>query len=279
LFATAIFSQRIANQEFLIEIVDASGLHSASWLFDGTSVIAAKVLASNSGNSTGATTLTTNTSTNYLIYEVEAGMDEVNYYTRVSDVNSTRLSSAPRARQIPDPSLEYFVQIRARNLATAPASSTTFTFDSVSVQDLEQLSAEVVGGRGGGNTNQAIPVTGSVGITGTIAVTETQTPLIETGIALPINGVFVGTGRDSLNTRNAVRGWVFTDQSGTLIIEQSTNNSTWRQTHSFPVTGNATQVTPFEFKFLARHYRVRYINGAVAQTVLEVVCTIFNIGA
>jgi hypothetical protein len=285
----ASLSQRIINQEFYLEIVDATGGHYASWMFDFTNANGAKFLSGNSGNTLGTTnTGNVGSSTNlYQIFEIECSPDEINFFTRASDSNASRFNTAgTKSRQIPDPNLEYFVQIRVKNLATAPATSTALNIDSISIQDIEELAVEVTGGRGGVNANQAIPaaIASSIAlpvqnVTGRLDVNDFQLTTIETAIALAANAVYGGVARDSSTIKNTIRGWIFTDQPGTLIFEQSTSNTTFRQTDSVAVVGNATQVTRYEFKLVTRYYKIRYVNGATAQTTLDIISTAFNIGA
>ena len=287
-FAISMISQRIVNQEFYIEIVDASGTHYARWIFDGTSATAGRIQVANNGDSLGVSPISILSTATQIIWEIDTSNDEINFYQRSTDTNTIRGGNgAARTRQIPDPTLEYYVQIRAKNLGTAPVSNTNFIFDSISIQDIETLTTEVIAGRGGGGGNQAIPVTGSGGGSLLVAnsstlplfVADVQSNTIEFASPLTANQSLQGTSRDSAGLRNVVRGWVFTDQNGTLFADQSTDNSTYRQTYSFSITGNASQVTPYEFKLLARYWRLRYANGAVAQTTMQVIATQFNIGA
>ena len=152
----ASLSQRIANQEVYFEIVDTSGQHRAAWRFDGTITGTVNVLATNAGTPVPASSLQANSSI-FIAYEIEATPDEVNFYTRTPDSSNSRASSSGvRSRQIPDPNLEYYLQIRVKNLATAPVSNTTITIDAVLLQDIEELTAEVVSGRGGGDVRKVV---------------------------------------------------------------------------------------------------------------------------
>lgn len=266
----ASLSQRIANQEIYFEIVDASGQHRAAWRFDGTSAGFANILATNGG--TGLTASGVQTISNTLIaYELEATPDEVNFYTRTPDSSNSRASSSGvRSRQIPDPNLEYYLQIRVKNLATAPASNTTITIDAVLLQDIEELTAEVVGGRGGGGANQSIPVaiTGTPSINSSIT-SSTTTSSLETTTAIGANATFTG----SVSTRTGLsycRGFVFTDQPGTLLIDfgRDANAANLRNIRQINCS---TGGTPFDMPLYSPFIRFRYTNGATAQTVLEIV--------
>ncbi|AXN53730.1 hypothetical protein SPS_19 [Sphingomonas phage Scott] len=94
----------------------------------------------------------------------------------------------------------------------------------------------------------------------------------ETATVLAASGTLNGASRDSgavaggIGTRfkNFVAE-VFTDQAGTLYIDKSTDGTTWRQAATASVAAgvNAT----LEVKITCRYYRLRYVNGATAQTV------------
>ena len=57
---------------------------------------------------------------------------------------------------------------------------------------------------------------------------------------------------------------VFADQAGTLYIEQSPDNTNWDISESISVSANVGQAISREI--VARYVRVRYVNGATAQT-------------
>lgn len=296
IMAIAKLSQRIANQEFYLEFVDSTGQDFASWQFFATNNQTAHYTTGSAGDTSNYSALVTSLATNnYQIFESELFAEECYFYTRPTDTTGARGSGiGVRSRKIPDSNLNYYIQIRVKNLATAPASTTSFTLDSIGIVDIERLSTEIIGGRGGGAGNLAIPVAFSSTPTVVVTPGNTTNPLTiadgqstntETAITVAVNTTFTSSNRDTLinsgsgASRNLVRGLVTTDAPGTLIIEQSQNNTTWRQTHSFAITGNATISTLFEFKIVLRYFRVKYSNGATAQTMLEVVTTMFNFGA
>jgi hypothetical protein len=71
---------------------------------------------------------------------------------------------------------------------------------------------------------------------------------------------------DALNYKY-VNVSVFADQAGTLYIEQSPDNTNWDISESISVSANAGQAISREI--VARYVRVRYVNGATAQTVFR----------
>jgi hypothetical protein len=60
---------------------------------------------------------------------------------------------------------------------------------------------------------------------------------------------------------------VFADQPGTLYIDQSPDNSNWDISEAISVSANVGQGIVRELA--ARYVRVRYVNGATAQTVFR----------
>lgn len=90
---------------------------------------------------------------------------------------------------------------------------------------------------------------------------------------LGISGVFVGTVRTSLNTYTKFTATVFADQAGTLSIELSTDTgATYRTIASVAVVASVAQQLTVQQTGVAGSatlYRVRYTNGAVAQTAFQ----------
>jgi len=60
---------------------------------------------------------------------------------------------------------------------------------------------------------------------------------------------------------------VFADQAGTLYIEQSPDGGNWDVTESISVSANVGVAVVREIA--AGYARVRYVNGATAQTVFR----------
>ena len=80
---------------------------------------------------------------------------------------------------------------------------------------------------------------------------------------LALNATLTGEAVECINFIRAL-GIVFSDQAGTLWLDQSDDNVTWYWINSKAVTANTAAT--FDFPCMARYIRVRYINGAVAQT-------------
>jgi hypothetical protein len=291
---TFTISQRIINQEYYLEIVDSSGLHRASVLLDSTSSSTAKLNCANENNSTGSISATGFSTASYGIAELEVNSDEINLYSRSANSSNGRGSaSAVVTRQIPDPNLDYFVRIRAKNLGTAPSSNTNLKLDAIVVQDIEEITAEITAGRGGGGgQNQSVPVavnntpsvsisgTPSVGISGTPNVSISGTPTVSanrnnsttqlTSTPLGANASYTSSAQ-SLSDYSVIRGWVDTDQPGTLILEQShtTTSTTFKQIGN-PISC-AAGITAFEQKVYGAYARLNYTNGTNAQGSFSIV--------
>ena len=69
----------------------------------------------------------------------------------------------------------------------------------------------------------------------------------------------------------SVTGTVYTDQPGTLYIDQGGDGINWDSTTSVPVP-NSTILgvgTPFTVNLIAQYFQVRYVNGGIAQTTFR----------
>ena len=90
---------------------------------------------------------------------------------------------------------------------------------------------------------------------------------------------FTGVSRDAgtataLNNSRFV-GRTFSDQAGTLFIEQSRDGAVWRGPPGIAVAIN--EVREFNVPVITRFVRVRYVNGATAQTVFELLSALQGI--
>jgi len=159
-------SQRIANQTLLIEAISVDpvtgnpdGLHSAAILFDGTTATQGKYRVQNSGITpldSAASTFPTTASGGF--YEIEPFADECWFHGGTLDSTAGRANSYRRHQQIPDPNAVYKLRLRWLNGGTAPASTTTATFQYITCQDYAELTAEITAGRGQTVAGQAIGV-------------------------------------------------------------------------------------------------------------------------
>lgn len=214
-------SQRIANQEFYVEVISvnsitgvADGLHTAGFLFDGTNANQAKYFTANGGQASlisGASTFNPTTGTG--VFEFEPFSDECWWHSGTLDANSGRTNSYRRHQQVPDPNASYKIRLRWLN-GTTPATTTTASLQFVACQDYAELTAEITAGRG-------ISVAGqSIGVSVTNAV-DTELPAataLGDSTANPtaphvgscIEG-FNGTSWDRIRTDTALAGTTAND--------------------------------------------------------------------
>lgn len=172
-----MLSQRIINQEFYLELVsvdESTGLpdeqFAAGWLFDAATVTQAKYQVQSGGLprlSSAAVTIATTAS--YSIKEIECFTDETWFHDRAMDSIAGRSASWVRHQQIPDPNRLYKIRLRAKNLATAPLSTTTFSLQYITVVDYSELTTEITASRGAAAAGMALPVQVANALTASVA--------------------------------------------------------------------------------------------------------------
>ncbi|AVX21588.1 hypothetical protein SAMN02745885_01663 [Carboxydocella sporoproducens DSM 16521] len=269
----AYLSQRIANQEFYLEVVNEAGDMVAQWLLDGTSATNGKHNVANAGTYGGAISMTTLSSASYTIFEIELFPDETYFVSRYADSTSSKSYVGCRTRLIPDLTQEYYIQIRAKNLSTAPASSTTLYIDAVVVQDISELTAEITGGRGGGGASQSISVYAPAGVSAYMR--NRRTVYTDSTTALAASATYTGSTRDLGTDGNNYPAFAiaraYADQPGTLYIEQSRDGTIWRSAVGDSIALAAGETRTLTVRLLARYWRVKYVNGATAQGSFELI--------
>lgn len=127
----------------------------------------------------------------------------------------------------------------------------------------------------GSYATEPIPVIQTHGISGTVITTAnvgscSPAAYADSTTNLAASATYTGTSRDSGATP-AYQVFVaraFADQAGTLYIDDSTDNTTWRAVASVAVT--AGECKSLEARVLARYNRVRFVNGAAAQGAFRV---------
>ena len=164
-------SQRIANQEWSLEAVNAAGDMLAQWLFDGTSATQGKYGVANAGVSLVSAPTTITSTAADTIFEIQLCPDEVWFGQRAADSAAGKTQAYVLHRNIPDPNEAYYLRLRMKNGGVAPASSTTMTIGAVTAQDVNELTTEITGGQGDSAGGKAVAVAGTVGLSaGTAAV-------------------------------------------------------------------------------------------------------------
>lgn len=121
-------------------------------------------------------------------------------------------------------------------------------------------------------------------ISGSVAVSNSSFTNTEFSGAFAENQSLSATPRDGQLLRNLARGFVYANQPGTIAMEQSIDASNWRPlpftNGSYTIShAGGTQATPYEFKFYGRYYRMKYTNGATANTVMQMVTQLFSLSS
>jgi hypothetical protein len=184
-------SQRIANNNFYVEVVNAAGalvanlgslvvepgVTQAAYLFNGTTNTIGAVVAQNQGfKATADTNTTINATSSYQTIDMECRTEDVDYAVRVADTSGQpTTSSQMRSRTVLDPNETYYMQIRSVNSGTAPASNTTLSVEVVLAQDATRTVMEISGGRGNNAADKAVPVVIPGNVTTTTAITRSAT--------------------------------------------------------------------------------------------------------
>lgn len=181
----ASLSQRIANQDFFIEMVevDANGnvitdttqpsarfkdaRNGASFQFNGTvaTTQTANVrqdgLSEVTGTGTYTTTVATGTNPNFLpagLFEITLRTRDIQFSSVAVDSNTTKVQPIVRTQRVPNPDATYVLRIRAVNGGTAPASTTDFRIHSVVIIDDTRISVDFGSISGALNQINALPV-------------------------------------------------------------------------------------------------------------------------
>lgn len=261
-------SQRIVNQEFYLEVVDSSGSHYARFLLSQASTGTAIIQHANAGFPGTPQAISILNSNAYTTLELDMGIDELKFCCRQLDNNAFRQNSIPRNRRLPDPNLEYFIQIRAINLNLPPSNNTNLFLESISYQSVELISTDVTASRAGNLASESIPVrvVSSIDVSGSVSISDGGGNNIEPSTSLNANGVYTGSTRSG-NGRNSLTVTVQVDQPGILIVEQTIDNTLYI---NYETNNCNPGVNTFDIKLNLANYRIKYINGANAQGIFRV---------
>jgi hypothetical protein len=94
-------------------------------------------------------------------------------------------------------------------------------------------------------------------------IESNTTPL---GISATYTGASFDTMADGENF-TWLTGYVFSNVAGTLYIEQSADGQNWYGLNTINVAANGAM--PIDVKVLLKHVRLKYVNGATAQTTFQ----------
>lgn len=277
--ASLQISQKIANQEFAIEVYSVNpttladdNMNMGAWNIsydDNTTTTYGVYEVMNNGTKlrSGANYIA-NSQTSYNLYELELFSDEFWFHTRGLDSTNGRSASFVRHQSIPDPNALYKVRIRAKNKLTAPASSTNFQFQFVTVIDYAELTAEITAGRGNVAVGQSmgVQVTNAPSMYtygGSLGSNSTTNLLASATYTSSVTDS--GSSSQSYNRCRVAVAHTAGLTHGYLTLEVSTDNVTFRETHRIPIPSDGNYRT-FDFPLTARYSRFKFINGAVAQT-------------
>lgn len=263
---------RYANQDFYLELVDASGQHFARFLLTGTTANSITPQVGNGGVGTSTALIGTSLLSRTLL-ELDVFPDVATFSFRPLDTGSGRGASTARNSRVPDPNLEYFIQIRAVN-GTGVSANNEFFIDAVSYQSLEIISTELLGGRGSALASESIPIIAASNYNLPVTIASGNTNVAVTALDAPIytgetispiaaNATFTGIARNTSNRKNLCV-FVATDQPGTLFIDWSFDSTTWYTFAGIPCTAGNPVINRQET--MLQYYRIRYINGSNAAT-------------
>lgn len=268
----ASLSQRIANQNFYLEITNNAGTTFARYDFNGTTATTGQCQTGNQGVNNTASSVTIPTTASYGTFDIYADTNDVVFSSVASNSNAVKSGIASFDRYILDPNEEYYVQIRVVNGGTAPASNTNFLIDAVVFQDLTGVKVDIVRGDGTAALANSTPV--QVLSMPTVAVNNTAQNNIyynESTTAQAASATVTGTSRDVAIAAGTVHrytyfnAFAFADVAGTMRIEVSNDNTTWRRATTDTAVAANTPVF-LSIPVLTRYHRVVYVNGGTIQT-------------
>jgi 5-hydroxyisourate hydrolase-like protein (transthyretin family) len=121
----------------------------------------------------------------------------------------------------------------------------------------------------GATGNPALPIflAGAVIQLPTNLQSSRQGTLDSTTTALAASGTYTTASAVSCAVYRRIVGSVYSDQNGTLNVQQSPDGTNWDVTSTFTVTGGTGQ--GFSVEVVAPYMRLDYVNGTTAQTTFR----------
>ncbi|MER9176304.1 hypothetical protein NKH72_22250 [Mesorhizobium sp. M0955] len=194
-----------------------------------------------------------------------------NYTVTVIDANTFELDGTTFAGA--------YVAGSGRTALASVPTAVTMTMPFINVQDYEELKAEITGGRGQTAAGQGLGVT-VIGTLATHPVTVTSGAIVATSAdnifwnesvaVLAAGATLTGVTRDTaVAVATAHRyakfnAMVFSDQPGTLAIEVSLDNVTWRRLKSLAIVAGTADI--LSVPVMARYQRALFTNTGAAST-------------
>ncbi|MEJ1158010.1 hypothetical protein [Prosthecomicrobium sp. N25] len=237
-------SQRIANQEVVVELVSvnaagqvetdatfaspafANALNGMAFRFDGTTPTSVTALHRGFGVTAGSVSMTSQATTVGVgsgaadlmpagVYEIHADMESLYFQSMAMDALTAPNTPAVRQNSLPDPAKLYKLRVRIRNLSTAPASSTDVGLHFVRLLDTARMTVDFRQAGRPTDIRSAVPVL----VAGGQAVTVqgmTASGSTQTGNVVPA-GVLAKTTQPSTRNDNAATGLV-SDKLGRPVV-------------------------------------------------------------
>lgn len=265
-------------------------------LFTGTTATNVAWDCQRNGWAQGDTTATINTTASpgtIIVNEVQSREAYLYDQLRATSTTPALVARASRVENIPDDNAELYLFIWSFNGTTNPATSTTWTISFVAIEKFANIPVYIQGARSNGAVNPI--ATAAVGTTAVSIATNTPTLAAGTNRAafLAAAGIwfddstatlagaatFTGTSRDATVTASAtamanaatyaqeVVISAESDVTGTLWLEASRDNTTWRRMKSVAtaaVTGGGF-AAEIVHRPSWRYWRCGYTNGGGAQ--------------
>lgn len=259
-------SQRISNQNIIFQIIDIEGLNSAEIILKNTSNNAF-LKNTNNGQQSGEISGSFFGTNTFNICEFEINPSESIYYYRSINSSNQRNFGATLFQRIPDISKQYYLRIIIRNLSPSPSSNTSINIDSILIKELEYIPIDLPAQIGGSNNFKSLPVivnSGSLSISsGNISSQTNTNSIIVANSPRAANEVLLST-YDARNF-SSLRGFIDTDQAGSLEILQGANSTLANMRRCSPIITCNPGLTVFDEKLYGGYISLRYTNGPINQ--------------
>ena len=287
LYAVVQLSQRIANNNVYVELVEVDGAgrivantvagevrNRAGVRYQGTTTTGLDLEAV-SGDSPAASVVTGSVASSASPghdLSIEFRSEDVVMLSGASDSTTSRTSSGARiSKQAPDFSKTYKLRIRFKNGGTAPATNTDVSLFRLAVNNIQDISVEIASGRGDVTANKGVPVllVGS-GISGSssLSIQGTQADNVAlSGSQFGVGGVMLSTQGGPAVGTTARYGTMTMDLARRVIVQPLGNP----QSHdfNFATLANTTETNVIAAVAATRHI-LTSINIFNADTVSHI---------